>query len=129
MSDNRELRILLIEDSRTQVAIVREQLRGALGTPFIFECDERLADGLKRLSESPFDVLLLDLNVIDSAGYDTFLAAKAATDVPIVIMSGEEDAAQATRAVGDGAQGFLVKGEYTLEEFARCVHLAVEGPT
>ena len=129
MTDRQQIRILLIEDSRTQVALVRTNLVEVFDVPFILESAERLADGLEHLSESPFDVLLLDLNVLDSAGFDTFLAAKAATDVPIVIMSGEEDAAQAMRAVSEGAHDYLVKGEYTPESFARCLRRVVQGTT
>lgn len=126
MTDNQQLQIMLIEDSRMQVELVRRHLTLALDTPFSLDDDERLADGLQRMSESHFDVLLLDLHVLDSGGYDTFLTAKAATTAPIVILSGDEDATVAERAVQDGAQGFLIKGEYTSEDLARCIRLAVE---
>ena len=125
MADNPELHILLIEDSRTQVFIVREGLRAELGIPFVLETDDCLAEGLKRLAHTQFDLLLLDLHVPDSSGFDTFLAAKASTDVPIVIVSGEVDDASARRAVDDGARGYLVKGEYTPETLAECVREAV----
>jgi len=130
MTDDHELRILLIEDSRTQVELVRMHLNEALNTPFVLEQDASLGDGLKRLSEGRFDVLLLDLHVLDSAGFDTFLTAKASADsVPIVITSGEEDTDCAARAIQEGACGFLVKGEYTSEALARCIRLAVEPTT
>lgn len=126
MTDNQQLQIMIIEDSRMQVELVRRHLTQALGTPFSLDNDEKLADGLQRMSESHFDVLLLDLHVLDSVGYDTFLTAKAAIKAPIVILSGDEDATVAERAVQDGAQGFLIKGEYTSEELARCIHLAID---
>ena len=130
MTDDHELRILLIEDSRTQVEIVRMHLNQAFNTPFVLEQDASLADGLKRLSQGRLDVLLLDLHVLDSAGFDTFLTAKAsATTVPIIITSGEEDADCAAGAIQEGACGFLVKSEYTSEALARCIRLAVDHTT
>jgi len=114
----------LIEDSRTQVAIVREHLRMGFDAPVHMEHDESLAGGLARLAQASFDLLLLDLNVTDSAGFDTFLTAKAAApDLPIVVLTGEEGAAQ---AVQEGAHDYIVKGECTPESLARCIRHAVE---
>jgi DNA-binding NtrC family response regulator len=128
MTDNQQLRILLIEDSRTQVELVRMVLSDALNRPFSLEYEDRLAGGLERLSQSQFDVLLLDLNVLDSAGFDTFLTAKAATNVPIIILSGAEDADMADRAVKEGAHSYLVKGDYSPEELASCIHRISDHP-
>jgi len=130
MTDPPPLRILLIEDSRTQIELVRMNLEVALDTPFTLKNEDRLANGLQQLSQAGFDLLLLDLNVIDSVGFATFLTAKAAAgDVPIVITSGEEDAALAERAVQEGARGYLVKGEYTSETLAHCIRLALDSTT
>ncbi|MDA1017036.1 MAG: response regulator, partial [Planctomycetota bacterium] len=127
MAENQHLRILLIEDSRTQVELVRANLRMGLDTSYSMQHDESLASGLKQLSQSHFDLLFLDLNVNDSSGFDTFLKAKAvAGEVPIVILTSEDDSAQAVRAVQEGAQDYIIKAEYTPETLARSARFAIE---
>ena len=106
--------------------MLRMQLAQAFGDSFNLKSDESLAGGLQQLSQSNFDVLLLDLHVLDSAGFDTFANAKSgAPGVPIVIISGSDDGQHVARAMQEGAAGFLVKAEFTPEELADCIHRAV----
>src|SRR5262249_40692355 len=80
----------------------------------IFEVEhvERLSEGIARLGCEKFDAVLLDLQLPDSRGLDTFRAVqKAAPAVPAVVLSGFEDETTALTAVQEGAQDYLVKGQ------------------
>src|SRR5207302_1286937 len=57
-----------------------------------------------------FDAVLLDLQLPDSRGLDTFRSVqKSAPALPVVVLSGFEDETTALTAVQEGAQDYLVK--------------------
>jgi diguanylate cyclase (GGDEF)-like protein len=82
---------------------------------------------LDQLREAPFDVILLDLNLPDSQGMDTFMKVRAqARPTPILILSGLEDQTLAVQAVQAGAQDYLVKGQVAGSPLARAIRYAIE---
>ncbi len=118
--------VLLIEDNPGDADLVRLRLVEGK-TPVHVDCFNRLADGLASLtSESP-SLILLDLNLPDSHGSETFRKVlEKAPDVPIVILSGQEDEALALKAVHQGVQDYLVKGDITSKHLERAMRYAVE---
>jgi PAS domain S-box-containing protein len=87
----------------------------------------RLTEALQLLRAIQFDVILLDLNLEDSAGYETFSrilpqAAKAA----ILVLSGSDDEDLAIRTVREGAQDYLVKGSFDGRLLLRAIRYAFE---
>jgi signal transduction histidine kinase len=72
-------------------------------------------------------VVLLDLSLPDSQGFDTFRRVRAAApDVPVVVLSGLQDERMAARAVREGAQDYLVKGQVDGQLLARSLRYAIE---
>jgi DNA-binding NarL/FixJ family response regulator len=105
---------LLIEDNPGDARLIREMLRDAgVGHAAVeLAHADRLALGLEQFSSQATDVVLLDLTLPDSQGFDTFTTVHAhAPDVAIVVLSGLDDEGLAVRAVQEGAQDYLVKGQ------------------
>jgi phosphoserine phosphatase RsbU/P len=123
------IRALLIEDNPGDARLVREFLRDAgtaLASVDLTHAD-RLADGLQRLQQGSFDVVLLDLSLPDSSGLQTFDSVHAAAPgVPVVVISGLDDEALAVRAVHQGAQDYLVKGQLDGGTMLRSMRYAIE---
>jgi phosphoserine phosphatase RsbU/P len=120
---------LLIEDNPGDARLIREMLRaaGAAHATVDLGHAERLASGLQHLSQGGTDVVLLDLSLPDSQGFDTFSAVHAAAPgVPIVVLSGLDDETLAVRAVHEGAQDYLVKGQVDGGTILRCMRYAIE---
>jgi signal transduction histidine kinase len=87
----------------------------------------RLADGLREASAQRPDVVLLDLSLPDSHGFETFERVHAAEpETPVVVLSGLDDEALAVRAVHDGAQDYLVKGQVDGPALFRSMRYAIE---
>jgi signal transduction histidine kinase len=119
-------RVLLIEDNPGDADLIRLRLVEA-GSPVNVSCVDRLSDGLASLTEQRPSVVLLDLNLPDSQGADTFRKVlEQAPDVPVVILSGQDDEALALKALHQGAQDYLVKGAMTRGELDRAMRHAVE---
>ncbi len=120
-------RVLLIEDNPGDADLVR--LRLIEGNAAVeVNCVERLADGIASLGAHPPSVVLLDLNLPDSHGAETFRTVLAnAPDVPVVILSGQDDEALAVKAVHQGVQDYLIKTDITSKQLERAMRYAVEG--
>jgi len=118
--------VLLIEDNPGDADLIRLRLVEGK-SPFDVSCVERLADGLLSLVQQPPSVVLLDLNLPDSQGAETFRKVlEKAPDVPVVILSGQDDEALAMKALHQGVQDYLVKGSFGRGELDRAMRHAVE---
>lgn len=121
------IKILLIEDSKEDTIIIKEMLKETSKNPFQLTDAARLKTGFERLFQESFDVILLDLNLPDSWGFDTFIRTYDQTpELPIVILSGFNDEDVALRAVREGAQDYLIKGEIDGRLLARSIYYAIE---
>jgi diguanylate cyclase (GGDEF)-like protein len=123
----RPIKVLLIEDNPGDARLIREALAQARDAPIDLEHADRLATGLERLSSGGIDIILLDLSLPDSQGLDTFLEAHTqAPGVPIVVLSGLDDEGLAVKAVRQGAQDYLVKGQVDTHLLVRALRYAIE---
>ena len=108
---NNSTRVLLIEDNPGDARLIRELLSEEKGGSFRLECVDRLSAGIERLTNGKVDIVLLDLGLPDSQGFDTFVKVhNLVPQVPIVILSGLTDEALAAKSVREGAQDYLIKG-------------------
>ena len=121
------IRVLLIEDSPGDARLVEIYLGQATAAAYEVTRCERLAEGLDRLDENGFDVVLLDLTLPDSRGIETFERAfEHDREVPIVVMTGHDDSSLALRAVREGAQDYLVKNAVDSSLLNRSIRYAIE---
>jgi DNA-binding response OmpR family regulator len=125
--NSKPIKILLIEDNREDAVIIREMLKETLNISFELKHVDRLKTGFESLFNDLFDVLLLDLNLPDSWGFDTFIRTyDQVPELPIVIMSGFDDEDIAVKAVREGAQDYLIKGQIDGRLLARSIFYAIE---
>jgi signal transduction histidine kinase len=90
-------------------------------------CVNRLSDGLASLTKEMPSLVLLDLNLPDSHGAETFRRVmKHAPNIPVVVLSGQDDEALAIKAVHQGVQDYLIKGDVTSKQLERAIRSAVE---
>ena len=118
--------VLLIEDNPGDADLVRLRLVECK-TPVNVNCVTRLSAGLASLSRETPSVVLLDLNLPDSRGADTFRRVmEHAPNVPVVVLSGRDDDALAMKAVHQGVQDYLIKGDTSSKHLERAIRYAVE---
>src|SRR5208282_3821384 len=124
--NNGHTHVLLIEDNPGDADLVR--LRLVEGDSAVdVNCVSRLADGLASLTKQPPSVVLPDLNLPDSRGAETFRKVlDHAPGVPVVILSGQDDEALAMKALHQGVQDYLVKGDITSSHLERAMRYAIE---
>ena len=118
--------VLLIEDNPGDADLVRLRLVEGKSDVQV-NCVPRLSDGLACLDADTPALVLLDLNLPDSHGADTFRQImRKAPNVPVVILSGQDAEAMAIKAVHQGVQDYLVKGDITSKQLERALRYAVE---
>ncbi|MDP3937418.1 MAG: EAL domain-containing protein [Deltaproteobacteria bacterium] len=107
----KHLRVLLIDQDPADASTI-ERLLAVEGSSWFTLCQAtRLSEGLRRLSEETFDVILLDLNLPDSKGVATVAQVREmALMVPIVVLGTARDETLQSQAIQRGAQDYLIKG-------------------
>jgi signal transduction histidine kinase len=86
-----------------------------------------LGDGIAELQKRDFAVVLLDLTLPDSRGFETLerlIATKP--DVNVVVMTGLADKVLGLNAVKAGAQDFLMKGGFDSDLLSKTLRYAIE---
>lgn len=102
--------LLVVEDFHEYAELVESFLRCSEDMVFAFYHADALKKGLEILENETIDIVLLDLNLPDSCGLETFRTLqKRFPDIPIVINSGEGDYAMVRCAIREGAQDYLIK--------------------
>ena len=118
--------VLLIEDNLGDADLVRLRLVESK-FPVNVNCVSRLSDGLAFLARETPSLVLLDLNLPDSRGAETFRRVlQHSPNVPVVVLSGQDDEAMAMKAVHQGVQDYLLKSNLSSKHLERSIRYAVE---
>lgn len=122
-------RVLLVEDNPGDARLIDEYLLAETeqGRQYELITANRLSAGIDQLARGRIDVILLDLGLPDSSGYDTFAdVQERAPETPVVILSGLGDTDLAKRTVESGAQDYLLKENVNQAVLVRALTYAVE---
>jgi PleD family two-component response regulator len=128
------LRVLLVESDADDVLFLQEALTEIEGGRYWSNWirietlhADTWAKAAAMLAREALDLLLLDLNLEDSQGSETFRRAQAvASQVPVILLTCAEDAEMAARLVRDGAQDFLIKKQIDCAPLAHAMRNAIE---
>jgi PleD family two-component response regulator len=128
------LRVLLVESDADDVLFLQEALTEIEGGRYWSNWirietlhADTWAQAAAILAHEALDLLLLDLNLADSQGAETFRRAQAsASQVPVILLTCAEDAEMAARLVRDGAQDFLIKKQIDCAPLAHAMRNAIE---
>ncbi|MEO0082330.1 MAG: HAMP domain-containing sensor histidine kinase, partial [candidate division WOR-3 bacterium] len=125
--DGTNIRILLVEDNPGDAHLVQWCLTRPDPSRFVISHVVRLNEALSLVTETTFDVILLDLSLPDSTGLATVRKMRAGVaGIPILIMTGLDDEDTALTALREGAQDYLVKGHFDSMLLLRAISYAVE---
>lgn len=103
--------ILLIEDSESDAILLADMLSAVTEFPHAIEHAPTVGEAREIMGKFAPDVILLDLNLPDSQGLDTYsVIRQAAATVPIIILTGNDDREMLASAMQSGADNYLIKG-------------------
>jgi two-component system, cell cycle sensor histidine kinase and response regulator CckA len=119
--------VLLVEDNAGDARLLQEFLSEVASAHFELIQADCLDEAIACLAKNRFDIVLLDLSLPDSQGLDTFLALhRRAPGLPIIVLTGLDDETLAMRAMHEGAQDYLIKGQVDGNLLGRSIRYAIE---
>jgi len=121
------IRILLVEDDEDDAFLLQRALTKTAPGQFDVQRVVTLEDALRTLISAQFSVVLSDLSLPDSRGFETFERIhEADPEVAIVVLTGNDDERLAVRSLNEGAQDYLVKGKADGQSLVRSIRYAIE---
>jgi diguanylate cyclase (GGDEF)-like protein len=121
------LKYLLVEDDPLDTEIITAMLHRGASRPLDLSLATLLSTACTMLRESPFDAIILDLDLPDGFGTRTIaLLVEQFPTLPIVILTGTGDDDTAIACLQMGAQDYISKNQVNAELLSRVMHYAVE---
>lgn len=120
------LEVLLVEDDPGDSLLVEVSIKH-LNCPVNILRAATLAEAVAHAKEStPIDVALVDLSLPDSFGMPTVQSIREAfPHVPIIVLTGLDDASMEEQIVSSGAQDYLIKGSFRGDALTRAIRHAL----
>lgn len=121
------LRVMLIDNNPIDTAPVKKLFSQNGDGGVDLESAGTMDAALTRLAEEPFDLIVMELSLPDSSGFDSFTGVyRRASQIPIIILTTANNEPLASKALWAGAQDYLLKETVTPEQVARTIRYAVE---
>ena len=119
--------VLLLDD---QVEF-HQEMRATFRQHYIFDGARTIPELEKKLSETQYDLLLLDLVLDEDSGERVGLsliekAKHLAPGLPVIVVTKDNDAETALEAINLGATNFLYKGKFNYDTWDRKFKKAIE---
>lgn len=123
----KDLNILTVEDNEADLYLLQSMLKSTtLSIGELYTAD-RVREAKELLNTRPIHLVLLDLSLPDSLGIETFFGIRdVAADVPVIILTGLSDTNLALEAIKEGAQDYLVKGEFDENLLSKSIQYSLE---
>ena len=124
---SKEFHILIVEDNPTDLKLLEGLVsKLTLYRPHI-ECVGSVREAFNCIEGNDYDLLLLDLNLPDSQGLKTLGKFRNVCPyIPIIIISSQYNHEMGMDAIANGAQDYLVKGEYNAKMLSKSIYFAIE---
>ncbi|MFT7158156.1 MAG: signal transduction histidine kinase/CheY-like chemotaxis protein [Parvicella sp.] len=121
------LNILYIEDNIGDALILEEHLKDIVKLNSFVNCTS-LQESIKLIESTTFDLIFLDLSLPDTYGLDGLsqLTKQTESQIPIVVLTGNADHSIALETLKEGAQNFLVKGQYDQVSLFKTIQYSIE---
>ncbi|MGZ3932782.1 MAG: response regulator, partial [Bacteroidia bacterium] len=121
------IHILLVEDNPADAGLIKIYLHESYAMQFSLSVAENLNQGLDLIGSRTFDVIIIDLSLPDSFGLNTFKDMYAAApEIPIIVLTGNEDESVGINTVKMGAQDFLVKSKLSVKGLKQSINYSIE---
>ena len=121
------MKLLLVEDNPADAEFLAASLRRQRAGDVELVNVMTIAAATEQLRSEEFDVVLLDLHLPDGSGLQCLDAIQSVnSEIPIVVLSGQDDEEFAVSILNKGAQDYLVKWEGQGRTILRSIRYAIE---
>ena len=86
-----------------------------------------LADTIRSIQSNDYDVILLDYFLPDARGPQSIQSIRSESpQTPIVVLTGLDDYKAAIHSIKAGADDYLVKGKFNIDQLGHTIHHSIE---
>jgi diguanylate cyclase (GGDEF)-like protein/PAS domain S-box-containing protein len=119
--------VLLVEDNPGDARLLREMFNEQGSRNIALTQVECMREAETHLAEHAVDIILLDLGLPDAQGLEAVRRVHAiAPRIPLVVLTGSGDESLGARALHEGAQDYLFKGEIDARGLLRALRYSAE---
>lgn len=125
----RIISILMVEDEMADVLFYKELLTEGHYYHFMITDVPRASRARDMIRSQAFDVVLLDLNLVDTKGIETIEAiapAAEANGIPVIVLSSSDNRELAMKSVLTGAVNYMVKGQDDAHLISNIIHHTID---
>ena len=121
------LSILIVEDNPGDLFLLEETIKLTKLPLLSIQKAKSAAEAIAILSEKKISIVLLDLSLPDSSGFNSFLQINEyASAIPIIVLTGLADTDLALETMANGAQDYLIKGEFDERLLYKSIQYSIE---
>lgn len=126
-NDEKVIRVLLIDDDNHSKILVEALLEDIKRTKFNVDWYHTYESGLDQIRLGQHDVCLLDYRLGAKDGVDLLNEALvSSSDIPVIMLTGQEDSNVDIMALNAGASDYLIKGELNGASLERSIRYSIE---
>lgn len=123
----KSIRVLIVEDNQSDQDMLRQMLSSTTEVSFEIFAVDRLTSAFRFFNDHTPQLIVLDLFLPESKGMDTLKKIrKKVPDIPVIALTRFDDEHSGITAVREGAQDYLVKGQFDENVFQRSIRHALE---
>ena len=121
------LRLLIVEDDLRTARALSNLLAAADNPLFTLEHVTTAAAACDAIQRMHIDVVLLDLGLPDATALEALSRLEQCLDeIPVIVLTGQNDENLAADALHRGAEDYLLKGAFDFDSLLRSIRYAVE---
>ena len=123
---NNKISLLIVEDDIVNCMVLKTMIGKSTLLLEPIETANSLSQAVECIQQGEHDVILLDLNLPDSTGLATLnLIRKRFPEKAIVVITGEASEAVGLDAISKGAQDYLLKGKYSVDDLTKSIRYSI----
>lgn len=128
MKDNKQYRVLIVEDNPGDILIVEDFLNEQILDPVIVNAvNFKQASEILLTSSIPFNIILLDLTLPDKNGKELIVEMlRLASSCPIIILTGYTEIDFSIKAISYGIFDYLLKDELNANILYKSIVYSIE---
>jgi DNA-binding NarL/FixJ family response regulator len=121
------IRVLLVDDHALVRAGIRALAERIQDVEVVAEAGDG-AEAIRLIEELKPDLVLLDISMPETSGFDVLAKAKEFPEVSVIVLTVHDAEAYAIRALREGASGFLLKSAAS-DELGKAIAVVIRGET
>ena len=127
MERKEKIRILLVEDDEEDYIIVKDLFSNVKIQQYLIDWAESYETAMDKIEKNFYDLLLVDYNLGGKTGLDLIdNTADKTSNIPVIILTGQNDRDVDILAMQKGVSDYLVKGSFDSDLLERSIRHAIE---